>query len=213
MSNTRSSAFSRQPRARKTKTRQVRKIFIIVVEGETEKEYFSSSVFKNSKVKIIPELGKSSNPEGLISSINEKIEELKQDLTLQGGDPAWLVLDDDNRPAKEREQLFKWKDEHRSRNIAFTSPQFEYWLILHFADGNGICTKKECLDEIVKYIPGYKKGKANQLPTTVPKIEDAIKRAEKRLPQPLTTNSQIDNQPSSFTSVHHLTKQILDNLT
>ena len=163
-------------------TRAIKKLFIIITEGETERVYFTMDIFKprrNSdvKVKVICEKSKDgSDPKPVLSSMKNKLESLKQTAELRSGDSAWLVLDDDDSQSEEFQALDAWSAERHDRFIAYTKPQFEWWLLLHYRDGTGIATKSKCLVALHDKQPNYQKGKA--LPTTLDQVKDAQSHAK-----------------------------------
>jgi hypothetical protein len=42
--------------------------------------------------------------------------------------------------------------------FALSNPKFEYWLLLHFNDGTGIASSRDCSDRLKRHLPGYDKG-------------------------------------------------------
>jgi hypothetical protein len=56
--------------------------------------------------------------------------------------------------------LQKWQkidNKSAKQEVGITSPMFEYWLILHFECPNKELNKQQCLTELKKCIPKYKK--------------------------------------------------------
>ena len=151
-------------------TRAIKKLFIIITEGETERVYFTMDMFKPRRnsdvnVKVICEKSKDgSDPKPVLSSMKNKLESLKQRDELRSGDSAGLVLDDDDSQSEEFQALDAWAAERNDRFIAYTKPQFEWWLLLHYRDGTGIATKSKGLAALRDKQPNYQKGKA--LPIT-----------------------------------------------
>ena len=74
--------------------------------------------------------------------MKNKLESLKQTDELRSGDSAWLVLDDDDSQSEEFQALDAWAAERHDRFIAYTKPQFEWLLLLHYRDGNSDSDKK-----------------------------------------------------------------------
>lgn len=146
--------------------------------------------------------------------MNRKLAEFRDEGTLRSGDPAWIVLDFDGRSNDELRPVFEWAAERENqgdRGVAYSKPQFEFWLILHHSDGTGISTQAECLRGVNDVIEGYKKGDLSKLPLKVDLIEQAISRARTRLTQPLLTVEDTAAHPSAFTSVHFLVEDLLSN--
>jgi hypothetical protein len=95
---------------------------------------------------------------------------------LKKSDEAWLVVDMDSWENEHLLELFNWSKEKDHYNFALSNPKFEYWLLLHFEDGNGISTSSECTNRLKQYLPNYNKG--IPINTIKPKIQDAITRAK-----------------------------------
>lgn len=206
---------NRRPGRRSTGTRPYRKLFVIIVEGETEKAYFDSALFKNTDVSIITRTSKKNHPGGLVEEMERRLEDLRNKGLLRSGDPAWIILDDDARPHEELLPVFDWaasRERQQDRGVGFSRPQFEYWLILHYEDGAGISTQAECMRRIDELSGGYRKGDSSRLPLEMDRIKMAINGAQARLSTPLLSIADIENQPSAFTSVHFLAAELTANL-
>lgn len=59
----------RRPAPRTPPARPYRKRFVIIVEGETEKAYFDSGLFKNADVRIVTKTSKKNHPAGLVEEM------------------------------------------------------------------------------------------------------------------------------------------------
>ena len=59
--------------------------------------------------------------------------------------------------------------------MAVSNPKFEYWLLLHFEDGNGV-NIKNCIQRLKAYLPHFDKNHV-EIDKLKDKIDDAIKRA------------------------------------
>ena len=62
-------------------------------------------------------------------------------------------------------------------NLAVSNPQFEYWLLLHFEDGSGVSSSRDCTQRLMRYLPNFDKGHL-EIQKLEPGIPDAIHRAE-----------------------------------
>ncbi|WP_454992645.1 RloB family protein [Corynebacterium matruchotii] len=199
--------------SRSVGTRAIKKLFIIITEGETERVYFTMDIFKprrNSdvKVKVICEKSKDgSDPEPVLSSMKNKIKSLKQTNELRSGDSAWLVLDDDDSQSEEFQALDAWAAERHDRFIAYTKPQFEWWLLLHYRDGAGIVTKSKCLAALHDKQPNYQKGKA--LPITLDEVNNALSHADELRIQRDTPIAELHEKAGALTTVHFLVHDLL----
>lgn len=85
-----------------------------------------------------------------------------------------------------------------------SNPNFEYWLLLHFEEGNKITHSSDCLARLKKYFPGYNKG-IDTRKINLDMIKEAIRRAKNR-----------DNPPCAdwprtigWTSVYRLVERLL----
>ena len=194
-------------------TRAIKKLFIIITEGETERAYFTMDIFKprrNSdiRVKVICEKSKDgSDPKPVLSSMENKLKSLKQTGELRSGDSAWLVLDDDDSQSEEFQALDAWAAERHDRFIAYTKPQFEWWLLLHYRDGAGIVTKSECLAALRDKQPNYQKGKA--LPIKLDQVKAAQRNAREQEEQRDTPIAELHEKAGGLTTVHFLVHDLL----
>ena len=165
------------------------KVVNVVTEGKkTEPNYFTelrkiSADNKNLSVKIHPGRG------GNVMELIKKAEHVMPfGSKLNPGDEIWVVVDDDERDKETIEQLLDWqKKDPKLNKLAGSNPLFEYWLLLHFENGNAVTGKKDCVTRLENWLKSelnnsefrYKKGFPKQL-ITLTRIKDAIKRAKER---------------------------------
>ena len=91
----------------------------------------------------------------------------------------------------------------RVSSFALSNPNFEYWLLLHFEDGNGILNSQECITRLKRYLPNYRKD-IDGKKITLELIKIAISRAKKR------DVSRINGLPKiCSTNVYKLVERIL----
>lgn len=145
--------FSRQ-------SRQLRynKRFIIATEGnKTEQQYFEGLGALCTKVivsiKCLPSKGDTS-PRHVLERMKSYIR--KDDL--REGDEAWLVIDKDKWNEEELNCLARWAGENEQYGLALSNPKFEYWLLLHFENGNGITSSTQCSQKLKQHLPRYDKN-------------------------------------------------------
>jgi hypothetical protein len=93
-------------------------------------------------------------------------------------DEAWLVVDKDEWSEVQLEALYNWTLKDRKFHLALSNPSFEFWLLLHFEDGNKVTTQLKCLDQLKKHIPKYTKS-ADMSCMSIERIRDAVRRAKK----------------------------------
>lgn len=203
-------------------TREQRVLFLIVTEGETERLYFEQLQqtlnLKDAPVQVVLEVMRSregSAPRNVHTAMTRWVDEKRKGGTIQSGDAAWVVLDDDSRPAVDFAEVEAWVAKRKDRFAGFSKPQFEYWLLLHFLKVTGVSTQKECMEALVRKVPGYRKTDKNffeKLDRN--KIEAAITHAGE-LHKKLTEKSSISEMktsPAAVTNLHILVEQILGRL-
>lgn len=161
--------------------RRYRKMFVVAVEGEkTEPQYFA--IF-NDKKSVITCLkgGRGSSPPRVLKRMKDYLhrEGLKR------SDEAWLVVDKDLWTDEQLSQLLEWAQSRDNYHFALSNPNFEYWLLLHFEDGTGIASSRDCSERLKRYLPGYDKG-IDPRKITRDRINDAVRRARERDKPPCT---------------------------
>ncbi len=67
---------------------------------------------------------------------------------LGSSDEAWLVVDKDQWTDEQLDQLHAWARTHDNYGFTLSNPKFEYWLLLHFEDGTGIASSRDCSDRL-----------------------------------------------------------------
>ena len=112
---------------RQTKTRETRKRFLIVCEGEkTEVNYFKAfTVPKKIEVTV---RGEGKNSLSLVEKAIKMIDNLKKDDSF---DQIWCVFDKDNC-SKEQFNQAEGLAKEQNIKIAYSNEAFEIWFILHF---------------------------------------------------------------------------------
>ncbi len=193
-----------------------RKTVVIVTEGsKTEKEYFvlffeilnrqlpASPLFKP----IFPPRKRSSSaPKRVLNC-------MKKFLEFNGKEPnaiheAWLVVDRDEWKDKQLSELGAWEQKRRNYRFALSNPKFEYWLLLHFEDGNAIKSRHDCSRRLKKHIPDYDKGifgNSAYRKITWERIQNATRRARQRDDPPCEDLSRVPG----CTTVYRLVESIL----
>lgn len=198
-----------QPKRGNDGTRDQRKLFIIGVEGETEYAYFSNICDATQKIRQIVVSGKHSNADSIREAVAREIQKKINTKEIRSSDEAWIVLDRDQGENDEAiATLYEWANKQKNRFIALSNPDFEYWLILHFEDGIGICTKRETKDRIRMHISEYSKGNPKQLPKDWGSINQAINRAVKKHRIVPKSVEEFDKVGGASTSVHHLLEHL-----
>lgn len=108
-------------------------LFAIACEGtEREPEYFRPfSMIDRIKVDIIENrIGKrDSAPKKVLERVQRYIEEVG--LSEKDNDTLWCVIDVDNWPRKQIEELAEYCNNFLNWNIIISNPCFEVWLLYH----------------------------------------------------------------------------------
>jgi hypothetical protein len=181
--------------------RRYKKLFVVAVEGkETEPEYFA--LFNSTQSVIHVEClkgGKKSSPLQVLARLENRL----KDGRLQSSDEAWLVVDKDQWTDEQLSLLHAWTQQRINRGMALSNPKFEYWLLLHFEDGYGVASAKDCTDRLVRTPYGYGKHLDARQFTPV-RIQEAIQRAKVRDQPP------CEDWPRSVgTTVYRLVEALL----
>lgn len=200
-------------KSKRANTRPVKDVFLIVTEGTTEKNYFEMECFRDKSVKVEARRGVHPHPPSLLKTADDWLANLKRDGDLRPGDQAWVVLDEDDATDQQLQAVFEWAAERKDRGVGFTVPQFEYWLLLHFADAKGASTQKDVLDSLMQHWPSY--AKTAQPSFTVDDVRRAIARAGAKVREPLDSLGDFDEhvgRHTASTTVHLLAQRIITSL-
>jgi hypothetical protein len=184
--------------------RRYRKMFILAVEGtKTEPQYFAIFNDENSFVRVNCLRGRhDSSPLHVLARMETH---LKKE-GLKKSDEAWLVVDRDQWTEEQLLQLHKWSLQAANYGFALSNPKFEFWLLLHFEDGDGVSSSQICSQKLERHLPGYDKGiDVRKITDTM--IAHAIKRARQR------DNPPCHNWPhTTGTTVYRLVERMLEKL-
>lgn len=164
---------------RRVEIREYRPVFLIATEGrQTEPQYFGMEIFRDRPVALkILRTNKQSSPEDVLERIKST---LKKYRPLRKKDKAWIVIDHDGRKKETIEILYSWALEDEKRGIAVSNPKFEYWLLLHFENGDGISNDEELMNRLKKHLPDYEKGDIQVNRFSLEKVKIAVKRASSK---------------------------------
>ena len=112
---------------RQTKTRETRKNFLIVCEGEkTEVNYFKAFTVPK-KIEVMVK-GEGKNSLSLVNKAIQIIDNVNKDDSF---DQIWCVFDKDNCSKEQFNQAERLAKENNIK-IAYSNEAFEIWFILHF---------------------------------------------------------------------------------
>jgi len=124
---------------------------------------------------------------------------------LKSSDEAWLVVDKDKWDDGQLTQLHTWSQKQENYGFALSNPSFEYWLLLHFEDGGGVRSSRNCNIRLQVHLRNYNKD-IDKSKFTCERIRLAIRRARTR------DNPPCDDWPRSFgsTTVYKVVESILE---
>jgi len=163
--------------------RRYKRMFVIATEGAmTEPIYFC--MFNDGRKTIhVKQLkgGKKSAPRQVLARMQRHL----ADEGLRASDEAWLVVDTDEWSTQDLNALYLWSTGRANYGFAVSNPKFEYWLLLHFEDGNGVSSTSQCTTRLASSLPSFEKAclETNKLR---PGVQQAINRAKKRDNPPCT---------------------------
>jgi len=162
---------------RRSGTRRYRKLFIIASEGKkTEPYYFN--LFNSEDTAVLVKCirtDKKSSPEKVLARLKRYIGENG----LKKNDEAWLVVDRDTWKDQQLHQLLTWSQQKQNTQLAVSNPKFEFWLLLHFEDGTGVSSSRNCTEKLRMYLPHYDKS-GTGFHLLEPGINNAVKRAKRK---------------------------------
>ena len=112
-----------------------KRVIVIAAEGEfTEPEYFQhlNSMSETAHFYIVENHGEGSSPRAVLARMKNY---LKAN-SLDEYDEAWIVLDHDDWPEEEIENIRKWTQTNKAGkyHFALSERRFEDWLKLHVED-------------------------------------------------------------------------------
>lgn len=157
--------------------RRYKRLFVIATEGaETEPAYFK--MFEDQErvihIQVLPGKNKSAPPQ-----VWKRMNEHLKKKGLKAEDQAWLVVDTDQWSEQQLVALFQWSRSIENYGLAVSNPKFEFWLLLHFEDGNGIASSRECSERLRRCLPNYDKGELD-LRQLRDGVIDATRRARQK---------------------------------
>jgi hypothetical protein len=184
-------------------SRRIRKIYLIVTEGEkTERIYFER--FKadqhriNIELKIFPAQRGDSDPK----SVLKRARDAAKNCRLEPSDEIWIVVDVDQWGAATLDSLCE-ACQAGGFLVAVSNPCFEFWLQLHQKNPPRPDTVKSCETELRKLLGDYEKN-GYDVSKLVLNIHHALRNAE------LLERESIDPWPTTpGTQVHRLVKKFV----
>ena len=142
--------FSRPPGQR-----PYRRVFTIATEGaKTEPSYFRMFDGRSGiQIEFVP-TGCGSSPDRVLAAMKRFLRANPP----TAGDEAWIVVDRDQWTDEQLSAVHAWSLESVGRGLAVSNPKFEYWLLLHFEDGNDIAGARQCQQRLERHLPNYQKA-------------------------------------------------------
>lgn len=158
--------------------RRYKKLFVISVEGsKTEPQYFV--IFNQPQSIVLVKCLKRPSTKSSPIQVLKKMKSYLHKESLRKTDEAWVVVDKDAWTENQLRELLDWSKEKNNRGLALSNPNFEYWLLLHFDNGEGMTNSQECMKRLKHHLPKYKK-EINSKMITPKHIAMAILRAKQR---------------------------------
>jgi hypothetical protein len=160
-------------------SRPPKRLIHISVEGRiTEPQYFKilEKLYPESLYRIeCIKGGNDSSPKDVLKRMKRHIGQKN----LEPGDEAWVVTDKDNWTIEQLTPLHEWSLRKVNYGFALSNPKFEYWLLLHFEEGDTIRSPLDCDRRLKKHLTHH--GTSYDFSKiTRREINDAVRRAKKR---------------------------------
>jgi len=190
---------------RKPAIRLYRKVFYLFTEGaETEPTYFGI-LQKNCPQHICIKIAPHKTKSDLLHVLKRAQEFIRKEKPQMKSSEFWLVVDIDDRTAKQFAPLQKWAKKANNYYLAISNPKFEYWLLLHFEKGNDVNNSRDCSRRLKKHMPYYEKNNLDEK-TLLANLKNAIKYAKEK-------HIQCGNNcfTGNCSTVYILVERIMDN--
>lgn len=193
--------MSRRKFQRPMGKRRYKQMFVIATEGEKTEPHYFSVLNEGQKVIRIKHL--KGDSKSAPAYVLKRMKNYIRTERLRKGDEAWLVVDTDRWSEQQLSELVQWSQTNEQYNLAVSNPKFELWLLLHFEEGRGVSSARDCDQRLNTYLPGYDKG-CMDANTVLSSVHSAIDRAKRRDTQP------SDPWPrSTGTTVYKLVEKII----
>lgn len=182
---------------RKVNTREIRKRFLIVCEGEkTEPNYFEG--FRVPKI-IIKVEGVGRNPSQLV----RKAAQLNDN---DDYDRVWCVFDKDDFLREDFNNAISGATS-QGFSVAYSNKSFELWYLLHFEYVNTGISRARYISKLSSWLGHkYEKNSGTMYGKLIDRQHIAIRNAKKLLDQYDSRCPPANNDPS--TTVHELVEEL-----
>lgn len=160
------------------KKRRTNPRVLVLVEGETERNYFlaikQDPDYKKKLAALTVEV-KKTKKQASKEMVEQALKMIKgAEREDNAYDSVWLVFDHDNNP--KREEAWETVEQAgRKINMAFSAIAFEQWYLLHFKkSGKVFQSAGELIKDLKKYFPEYEKAKQNDFAILKEKLDVAF---------------------------------------
>ncbi len=197
---------------RPPRTKEERKMFIIVVEGKSEEKYFNHFM-SSTGPRIHSCDGKGISKIELVKRAMEIRDSAKKDNRYLPNDETWVVFDRDmdrQKPNDKNDFIEALKlAKQNNIEVAYSNDAFELWFLLHFQDVTAELSREEIDKKLKEYLGSYKHG--NDIYDKInPNYKKAVERAKRQVKTAKESGLEIvDANPS--TNVYELTEKLLNN--
>lgn len=183
------------------------KTFLLVVEGETEKSYFSDikSYDHIPGITIISKIAK-------YSSLNTILKTAIDDKKKGVYDSVWCVFDRDvlttNEVSKGVDNLLK-KCQKARIQFADSLPAFEVWFLLHYVMPSNYYQNQEAvINELKHYIKDYSKNQNWQISNLHSQLRFCRQTAIENAKKLEKRNNTSDDNTTTMCNVHKLLEEL-----
>lgn len=141
-------------------TKQLKRVCLIVAEGENQTEtlYFNHYKKRNNKLNLKIESAHFTDSYNLVK--RAEILCKNNDISPKDGDAVFCLIDTDNDLDKKDtiEKAIQYANKKKYK-VILSSPCFEIWFLNHFIKTTKDYTNTELLDDLGKHIKNYSKSK------------------------------------------------------
>lgn len=203
---------SRGLKSRGKATRQQKKLYIIVGEGErTEKEYFQIFRDLDNAEYFVRYISPASHHGGDTRALVAEIESEERERPISSVEAPteyWIVADVENEGSgRNFDPLFKWVGRNQNRHLALTNPQFENWLLLHFQKS---IASSNPVKELNKYITTYTlHSKGIERKVTLEHVKTALNNAKSANVVATDNPQTMGDIPINHTAVPKLVEKLV----
>ncbi len=192
-----------EPYGKKVGHLHPKKTILLIVEGESEKTYFSRIARMSDRYNLVPRV---SGDKNCIDMINNCIKIAGRE-GLEEDDMKVVVFDLDVVDGSDLEKAVSLA--RRENIILMTSNlSFEIWLLMHLEDISRVYSQDDYEEKLTELLGWkYKKSMGLRDKVSMGSVENAVHRGKHHLPDP---DPILCNQTPNSTTLWKLLSQILD---